>query len=60
MHVVYALGMLHRLLVPIRYMDGSATTSVIDMGSESNIIKFVGVIGGFRWLDVCSCQTFME
>ena len=34
-HVVYALGLLHRLWVPIRYVDGSATTLVLDMGIES-------------------------
>ena len=35
MHVVYTLGLSHRLLIPIPYADGSATTPVLNMGSES-------------------------
>ena len=34
-HLVCALCGPHRLLVLIRYVDGSATTPVLDMGSES-------------------------
>ena len=59
MYVVCALSLLHQLLVLIRYVDGSATTLVLDMASV-HIIEFVGVSGGFRWIDVCSCQNFVE
>ena len=56
MHVVHALGLLHRLLVPIRYVDGSATTPVLDMEVKAlHIIEFVSVSDGFGWLDVFSC-----
>ena len=58
-HLVCALCGPHRLLVLIRYVDGSATTLVLDMASV-HIIEFVGVSGGFRWIDVCSCQNFVE
>ena len=60
-HVVHALGLLHRLLVPIRYVDGSATTPALDMGGESTPhYRVLGVSDGFGWLDVFSCQIFVK
>ena len=34
-HVVRALDPLHRSLVPIRYVDGSTMTPVLDMENEN-------------------------
>lgn len=50
MHVAYALGLLHRLLVSIRYADGSETTSVLNIRGVRalRIIDFLGVSGCFE------------